>query len=302
MRILVTGANGYLGQGIVRHILDTSCADNNDNNSNCNNSVIEVVATDITTDHVDNRAERINCDLFTVENPFNYFDQPDVLLHLAWRDGFVHYSDKHIDDLPRHYAFIKKMTEAEGLRLVACMGSMHEIGFWEGAIKADTPCNPTTPYGISKNALRQLTAMLCKQKNKAFLWLRGFYIVGNSQYGSSIFSKITEAERNGQKEFPFTMGQNQFDFIDYEDFCEQVARAVTLGTVTQSPTNDKAEDKIKDKVIEGIINICSGHPEKLADRVERFIKENHYKIKLKYGAFPDRPYDSKAVWGNKTVL
>ena len=48
----------------------------------------------------------------------------------------------------------------------------------------------------------------------------------------------------------------------------------------------------------GVINICSGHPEKLADRVERFIKENGYKIKLKYGAFPDRPYDSKAVWGD----
>lgn len=35
----------------------------------------------------------------------------------------------------------------------------------------------------------------------------------------------------------------------------------------------------------------------MADRVERFIKENQYNIKLQYGAFPDRPYDSKAVWG-----
>jgi len=47
-----------------------------------------------------------------------------------------------------------------------------------------------------------------------------------------------------------------------------------------------------------IINICSGCPEKLADRAERFIKDNGYKIKLQYGAFPDRPYDSKAVWGD----
>jgi dTDP-6-deoxy-L-talose 4-dehydrogenase (NAD+) len=48
----------------------------------------------------------------------------------------------------------------------------------------------------------------------------------------------------------------------------------------------------------GVINICSGYPEKLADRVERFIRENGYRIKLKYGAYPDRPYDSKAVWGD----
>ena len=50
--------------------------------------------------------------------------------------------------------------------------------------------------------------------------------------------------------------------------------------------------------LNGIINICSGKPEKLADRMERFIKENNYNIKLNYGAFPDRPYDSKAVWGD----
>lgn len=268
MKILVTGANGYLGQGIVKHILD------------CGN---EVVAADFKIDHVEERADRRAVDLFSIMDPYNEFGRPDVLLHLAWRDGFVHYSDSHIDDLPKHYEFIKRFANSE-IKQIAVMGSMHEIGFFEGSIKEDTPCNPITPYGISKNALRELTAMLCKQKDKKFQWLRGYYIVGNSQYGSSIFSKITAAEAEGKEEFPFTMGQNQFDFIDYEDFCEQVAR--TVG---------------QDEVL-GIINICSGHPEKLADRVERFIQENEYKIKLKYGAFPDRPYDSKAVWGDSRKI
>ena len=268
MKILVTGANGYLGQGIVKHLLDHGH---------------EVIATGRKLNLVDDRAEKKLCDLFTIEDPFNYFGQPDVLLHLAWRDGFVHYSDAHIDDLPKHYAFVKKFAESD-VKMIAAMGSMHEIGFFEGSIKEDTPCNPTTPYGIAKNALRQLTEMFCKQKGKKFMWLRGYYIVGNSQYGSSIFSKITAAEAEGKTEFPFTLGQNQFDFIDYEDFCEQVARAVG-----------------QDDVL-GVINICSGHPEKLAERVERFIKENGYKIKLKYGAFPDRPYDSKAVWGDNKKI
>ncbi len=264
MKILVTGANGYLGQGIVKHILD------------CGN---EVVAADFKVDSVDNRAEAMPGNLFEIENPYQFFGKPDGLLHLAWRDGFVHYSDAHINDLPKHYDFLKKMAESD-IKTISVMGSMHEIGFFEGSIKEDTPCNPITPYGISKNALRELCQMICTQKRKNFQWLRGYYIVGNSQYGCSIFSKITAAATEGKKEFPFTMGQNQFDFIDYDDFCEQVAR-----TVSQD-------------IINGIINICSGHPEKLADRVERFIKENGYNIILKYGAFPDRPYDSKAVWGN----
>ena len=268
MKILVTGANGYLGQGIVRSIL---------NNGHC------VVATDFNTQFVDERAERIGCNLFEVDNPYSFFGEPDVLLHLAWRDGFVHYSSAHIDDLPKHYAFIKKMVDG-GIQQVAVMGSMHEIGFFEGSINESTPCHPTTPYGIGKNALRDLTQMICKQKNIVFQWLRGYYIVGNSKFGSSIFSKITAAVDEGKTEFPFTLGQNQYDFIDYPDFCAQVAAVV----------GQKNE--------QGIINICSGKPEKLADRVERFIKENDYRIKLQYGAFPDRPYDSKAIWGDDTKI
>ena len=264
MRILVTGANGYLGQGVVQHLLDNGH---------------QVIATDFIVDHVDDRAKKVSCDLFSISQPFEFFGEPEVLLHMAWRDGFVHYSDAHVNDLPKHYEFIKAFAHSAVKKIVA-MGSMHEIGFYEGSIKEDTPCNPTTPYGISKNSLRMLTQTLCGQNGKLFQWLRGYYIVGNSGYGSSIFSKITAAESEGKEDFPFTLGQNQFDFIDYNDFCEQTARAVG-----------------QDDVL-GIINICSGHPEKLADRVEQFIKENGYKIKLKYGAFPDRPYDSKAVWGD----
>ena len=51
-----------------------------------------------------------------------------------------------------------------------------------------------------------------------------------------------------------------------------------------------------------MINFCSKRKEKLADRVERFIKENNYDIKLQYGAFPDRPYDSKAIWGDNSKI
>ena len=264
MKILVTGANGFLGQGIVKKLLDFG----ND-----------VVATDFSTEHIDIRAEKIQCDLFSIDNPYTFFKHPEVLLHLAWRDGFVHYSDAHIRDLPAHYKFIKDMAESD-VKKISVMGSMHEVGFYEGCIREDTPCNPTTPYGISKNALRNLTRMICEQKSKEFQWLRGFYIVGNSLSGSSIFSKIAKAESEGETFFPFTMGQNQFDFIDYNEFCAQVAKKVNQSQVLD------------------VINICSGRPEKLADRVEKYIKDNGYKIKLQYGAFPDRPYDSKAIWGD----
>ena len=268
MKILVTGANGYLGQGIVKQLLDDGQ---------------EVIAADFSTKNVDERAHCCECDLFSVSNPYEYFGKPDILLHLAWRNGFVHNAISHIEDLPYHYKFLKAFFDA-GIGQIGVLGTMHEVGFFEGSINENTPTNPQSLYGISKDALRNAVKVLAEGSATIVQWIRGYYIVGNSQFGCSIFSKITAAENDGKETFPFTSGQNQWDFINYEDFCNQVAKT------------------IQQKEVFGIINACSGHPEKLADRVERFIKENGYKIKLAYGTFPDRLYDSKAVWGDDTKI
>mgnify|MGYP004427860353 FL=1 len=54
--------------------------------------------------------------------------------------------------------------------------------------------------------------------------------------------------------------------------------------------------------ITGIINVCSGKPVTLAERVEQYIKENNLDIQLDYGAYPDRPYDSPIVYGDTTKI
>ena len=74
MKVLVTGANGYIGQGVVRHLLDNHH---------------EVVATDFSVEHVDERANKIAGNIFDMEEPFEELGCPDVLVHLAWRDGFM---------------------------------------------------------------------------------------------------------------------------------------------------------------------------------------------------------------------
>jgi dTDP-6-deoxy-L-talose 4-dehydrogenase (NAD+) len=269
MKILITGANGYIGQGVVKKLLDKGH---------------EIIATDLGLDHVDSRAKGIVANIFDENITYDSFDRPEVVLHLAWRNGFLHNDISHINDLPLHYAFIKKMVTG-GAKQISVLGTMHEVGFFEGSINENTPTNPLSLYGISKDALRKMTFLLCDGCDVISQWIRGYYIVGNAELGSSIFSKILKAANEEKTEFPFTMGQNQWDFLDYDDFCDQVAAIVSQNRIN------------------GIINACSGYPEKLSTRVERFIKDNHLNISLQYGAYPDRPYDSKAVWGdNRKVM
>lgn len=269
MKIAVTGANGFLGKGIVESL------------SKSDNEIIAVDFNELKV--VNNNVKSIACNLFDIENPFECLGKPDVLLHLAWRDGFKHGSDAHVDDLSKHYHFLEKMI-AGGLKKLTVMGSMHEVGFHEGSINENTSCHPLSLYGIAKNSLRMMCELLVKNTDTKFQWCRGFYIVDNSPRGCSIFSKIMQAAEQGKTHFPFTSGINQFDFIDYKEFCEQVT-AVTLNNTEF-----------------GIINCCSGKPMKLAERVELFIKENKLNITLDYGTFPDRPYDSLAIWGDASRI
>ena len=102
--------------------------------------------------------------------------------------------------------------------------------------------------------------------------------------GSSIFAKLCQAEEDGKAEFPFTSGKNKYDFVHVDELAKMICAASVQNEVN------------------GIINVCTGEPMSLADKVESFIKEHNFKIKLKYGAFPDRPYDSPGEWGDATLI
>lgn len=264
-RVLVTGAGGYIGRYVVQTLLDIGAT---------------VIASDLFTEGIDKRAEICNIDIFSEgKNIYKELGSPDVCLHMAWKDGFKHNSDSHMDCLSSHYKFIKDMINS-GLRHIAIMGTMHEVGYFEGVIDENTPCNPTSMYGIAKDTLRKSIMLLIKDKDIVFQWLRAYYIYGDDSKNSSIFAKLIEADKEGRKIFPFNTGKNKYDFIHVNELAKQIAASILQ------------ED------IKGIINCCTGYPISLAEKVENFIMEQKLNIKLDYGAFPDRPYDSPAIWGN----
>ena len=268
-KVLITGAGGYIGRHVVKEFLERG---------------YEVVANDLKFDDIDTRAELSNVMIFDeAEELYEKLGSPDILVHLAWKNGFVHNSETHMLDLSSHFNFLKKMMDS-GVKMLSVMGSMHEVGYWEGKITEETPCNPLSMYGIAKNSLRQAIFQYGKNKNITIHWLRGFYICGDDERGSSIFAKLLQAEKEQKEEFPFTSGKNKYDFIDLNVLAKQIV-AATL-----------------DKNYPGIINVCSGVPVSLAEKVEAFIKSNKLKIRLKYGAFPDREYDSPEIWGDATVI
>lgn len=268
-KILVTGAGGYIGRHVVSSLLDMGA---------------DVVAVDLYTDGIDSRATVLQEDIFAAhEGIFQRLGSPEACIHLAWRDGFVHQSDAHMMCLSDHVRFIRQIT-TEGLKQLAIMGTMHEIGYWEGPIDENTPCNPQSLYGIAKDALRRAVFAMFKGTDVKVQWLRAYYIFGDDSRSVSIFGKLLAAAERGDKFFPFTTGKNKYDFISVEELGKLLALCVMQNEVT------------------GIINCCTGKPVSLAEEVEWYIKSRELNIQLQYGAFSDRPYDSPGVWGDVTQL
>lgn len=268
--IAVTGANGYIGRHVVEKLKDAGA---------------RVIALDLTCseDEADVLWKRADILDDSLDCSAIFEEVPDVLIHLAWRNGFKHDAPTHLGDLSAHYRFVCKMSDF-GVDHIVCMGTMHEIGYWEGAIDENTPCNPRSLYGVSKDALRRALALEQTRRGFCFQWLRGFYICGDDEKSQSIFGKLLRAERSGETTFPFTTGKNKYDFTTVDQLAGMIA-AVAL----------------QDEVV-GTINCCSGEPMALAERVEQFIADNGLSINLEYGAFPDRPYDSPGVWGDPAKI
>ncbi|WP_288537990.1 NAD(P)-dependent oxidoreductase [uncultured Holdemanella sp.] len=267
MKVVVTGASGYIG----RHVVDALIKMHH-----------EVIAVDMINKGINTDATFLSLDIFS-DDIYNKLGRPDACIHMAWKDGFNHASDAHMGMLSKHYAFIKNMIDG-GVKYLSVMGTMHEIGYYEGCVDENTPTNPLSMYGIAKNALREASLLLAEKSNTSLMWLRAYYILGDDSNNNSIFTKITQMEHEGKASFPFVSGKNKYDFIHVDELAKQIATASTQSEIT------------------GIINCCSGKPVSLADKVNEFIEKNHFSIRPDYGKFPERPYDSPAIWGDNTKI
>lgn len=276
-KILVTGATGFIGNYVVQELLKNNCI---------------VIATSPDEQKAKqyswfNKVKYIPFKLENFDNGINYFsffDEPYIVIHLAW-EGLPNYKSLfHFEDnLPRHYSFLKNLV-LNGVTDITITGTCFEYGMQQGCLNEDLPSMPANPYALAKDTLRKFLQELQKINRFHFKWVRLFYMYGSGQNPNSLLSQLDKALANGESTFNMSGGEQVRDYLPVEKVAEYIA-AIALQNCT-----------------EGIINCCSGTPVTVKELVEKYLEKQHKNIALNLGYYPYPDYEPMRFWGDNKKL
>lgn len=276
IKIAITGATGFVGNHVLNELIK--------------NNELELTCIVRSRSRVQHQiwTEKAKIVEYNIGDPysgnlFQYFNSPDILLHLAW-EGLPNYGEFfHIErNLMRDYFFITRLYN-EGLKEAVISGTCFEYGLINGKLTEDMLTDPVIPYGISKDTLRKFIETYCKKNNKSYKWLRLFYMYGEGQSQNSIMQQLINAINNNEKYFNMSSGEQIRDYLNVKEMAKYIV-VVLLSD------------------FHGIINCCSGKPISIRALVENYLTKTQSSILLNLGFYSYPDYEPLAFWGDNSKL
>jgi dTDP-6-deoxy-L-talose 4-dehydrogenase (NAD+) len=278
MRILISGATGFIGRHTVDYLVSLG------GHELITTSIESKEKAEIVFPAIKN-TDYISKDLNQQEeNYYSFFKKPDCLIHLCW-EGLPNYNELfHIErNFPANFYFIKNMIQ-NGLKDITITGTCFEYGFQNGCLSEDMPTLPVTYYGLAKDTLRKCIELLHNNCQFNMKWVRIFYPYGKGQSKKSLYSQMEDAINNNAEQFNMSQGDQLRDYITADCTAEYISKIALQDEIT------------------GIINCCSGKPVSVRKFVEDFFKERGVNIKLNLGYYPYPQFEPLAFWGDNTKL
>ena len=262
MKVLLTGACGFIGRHALRHLVATGS---------------EVHTVDMrplpdgltgTRHHLINLSDRAQMRQTVSEI------KPSHLLHFAWyvTPGEFWTARDNIQCLEDSLQLLTVFLDSGGRRSVVS-GTCAEYDWSSDGLlrESDTRIQPLTLYGASKAALFMMHARLAGLAKSSCAWGRIFHLYGPFEPESRFVPSVIRALLRGQ-EAKCTHGRQVRDFMHVDD----IARAFV--ELLFHPT-------------EGAVNIASGQPVMLADVAQQIAGIVGRPDLLRLGALAEPPGD-----------
>jgi nucleoside-diphosphate-sugar epimerase len=276
MRVLVTGAGGFLGGHVVRKLVSDRH---------------EVVAVDRDPARLKRvlsaipSASASPTDLDDIEAVRALLRRisPDGVIHLAWYANPKDYLTSHLNlaSLAMTTSLIDATLSA-GCRKLVVGGSCVEYSVQDRLLVEDDPVDARTLYAACKTSAHQIVRILAEEAGAELAWARIFHIHGPGEDQARLIPWVAGQLRS-RVPVDLTDGTQVRDHLHAAD--------VAAGLVT-----------VLGPGAQGVYNICSGQPVTLRRVLETVGDIVGGRALLRFGARPHRANETMFLAGDSSRL
>jgi nucleoside-diphosphate-sugar epimerase len=263
MRILISGATGFLGAAVAKEMAARGC-------------VVAVMTRRALADsRLGAMADKLVAIRGDVFEPASYRMQvqdfaPDALVHCAW--GGVASTTRNdlvqLNNVPATGALID-IAAGAGARIVMGIGSQAEYGPCDGPSAETFAPRPTTLYGIAKVAAGQALLQIARERGLRGVWGRVYSLYGPGDDARWLIPSMIRAFQSGETP-KVTACEQVWEFLHVSDAARAIASLLDRDSAS------------------GLFNIGSGEPVRLRDVILRLRDLVAPEITPLFGAVPYR--------------